>query len=303
MSRGAARSTLNGAEEAAQEALENGANALGGALAGFFRAAGERAGILFSPVTLLVGGLGSGVFAYDGRTRQPGRDAKRPRGFQPEDTIPEAARVAVPGSIFATAVACAFLPGTSFLSHARAGASAAKLAGARGRAELLEIVATKGATALAHSSVRKAFITQFGTIEEGLMTAGDLVAPGDLQVRAVEVAGGFQAPWAGGEMPRVAGDAHAIVVGDARGLFVALTLTELPEGASLEPFETTVPLTAAPVLRGSQRVSPGLPLSQGNDARVLGEARRVTGAFVRVGDRTIAVTMDSDGRRVHAGSL
>ena len=48
------------------------------------------------PVQILVGGAGAGLLAIDGRVRQPGIGAPRPRGFMSAEEIPDAARVGVP---------------------------------------------------------------------------------------------------------------------------------------------------------------------------------------------------------------
>jgi hypothetical protein len=281
MARGRAAATDPGAEEAAQLALTDGATALGAALSGFFSAAGRLPGVLFGPVSLLVGGLGAGVFAYDGRPRQPGKEAKRPRGFEEGDAIPLAARVAIPGSIFAAAVACAFHPGTSFLASARRGVSAAKHAGFPNRAAFLEIVASQGATALSHAQVQKAFLTQFGVVEGGLVTRSDLVASAGIQVRAQVVDGGWCSPWSDESSLDCVEKTHAIVAGDVQGVFAALSYSELRQGALLEPYDVNVPLAAVPVRRGLSRVTPGTPLGHGDGLKIeesLGEVRGVSAA-------------------------
>src|SRR5690606_28735646 len=121
MARGRAIATENSAEEAAQMALVEGATALGAALTGFFSAAGKMPGVLFGPVSLLVGSLGEEVFDYDGRDRQQSKEAKRPRGIEEGETIPSAAKAAVPGGVFAAAVACVLQPRSSQLSCERRG--------------------------------------------------------------------------------------------------------------------------------------------------------------------------------------
>ena len=96
------------AEEAAIAQLSQGGSAVGAVLAGFFAAAGGYSGVLLSPLTILVAGIGTGGRAFDGRLRQPGLGTKRPRGFLPEEAIPSAARIAVPASVAAAAVANAY---------------------------------------------------------------------------------------------------------------------------------------------------------------------------------------------------
>ncbi len=163
------------AREAAETVFKSSGSSLQAALTGFFVAAAHDPGVLFSPVSLLVGGVGSGVFAYDGRCRQPGKEAKRPRGFLNDDEVPTPARVAVPGSVAALAVACAFQSGTTLLSCVRPGVHAAKSSGAKQRSVLLEYVASLGATALQEPSVKRAFVSQFGAVEQGTIGVADLV--------------------------------------------------------------------------------------------------------------------------------
>ena len=59
------------AEEAALAQLSQGGSAVGAVLAGFFAAAGGYSGVLLSPLTVLVAGIGTGGRAFDGRLRQP----------------------------------------------------------------------------------------------------------------------------------------------------------------------------------------------------------------------------------------
>src|SRR5687768_17130658 len=109
------------AEEAAQSHLTaQGGSAVGAVLTGFFAAAGAYSGVLLSPLTVLVGGIGTGGRAFDGRVRQPGLATNRPRGFLPEETIPTAARVGVPMTVAAAAVAYAYDGGKSLGSLVKA---------------------------------------------------------------------------------------------------------------------------------------------------------------------------------------
>src|SRR5579862_9799569 len=80
---------------AAEELLRKG-NALDAAVAGVFAACALSPGALLGPVQILVGGAGSGLRALDGRVRQPGIGAPRPRGWQEGEEIPDAARVGAP---------------------------------------------------------------------------------------------------------------------------------------------------------------------------------------------------------------
>ena len=91
--RALARSNDPLCEAAAGEELAKGGSAVDAVLSGYFAAAGAYPGVLLGPVTLLIGGTGSGDRAFDGRVRQPGKNAKRPRGTLPGEEPPLAARV------------------------------------------------------------------------------------------------------------------------------------------------------------------------------------------------------------------
>ena len=75
-------------EAAAEELLGKG-NAVDAVVAGVFAAAAISPGVLLGPVQILVGGAGAGLLAIDGRVRQPGIGAPRPRGFTTGDDIPD----------------------------------------------------------------------------------------------------------------------------------------------------------------------------------------------------------------------
>lgn len=261
--------TQGEAQEASQQALAGHGNALFSAFCGFFAAAGVSPGVLFSPVSLLVGGLGAGTFSYDGRARQPGREAKRPRGF--ERDVPISARVAVPGSLSALSVACAFHPSTSLLAASRVGVSIAKSVGAKNRAWLIDITAGLGAKFLSEARLRRELLVQFGPPEQGNWGPPDLVASADIQKLPVPSFGNDEAltlPWHTTEtrptdlLEREAwGTSHCIVVVDATGLFVALSYRDLPGIVTLGEFEVVMPAFAVPVLRGVPRVTPGEALN------------------------------------------
>ena len=82
-------------EAAAAEVLRRG-NAVDAVVAGVFAACAGSPGVLLGPVQLLVGGAGAGLQAFDGRVRQPGIGAPRPRGLLASEEVPLAARVGVP---------------------------------------------------------------------------------------------------------------------------------------------------------------------------------------------------------------
>lgn len=291
------------AREAAENVFQGNGSALQAALTGFFVAAAHDPGVLFSPVSLLVGGVGSGVFAYDGRCRQPGKEAKRPRGFLNPEEVPATARVAVPGSVAALAVACAFQSGTTLLSCVRPGVHAAKTSGAKERSILLEYVASLGATALQEPSIKRAYISQFGAVEQGTVGAADLAPAADLQVPVSKSGEAFKLPWAEpcSSAREDHGEGHAIVAVDAKGLFVAMTYRSLPAGARLEPFDTTVPSLSIPVMRGLTRITPGAPLSCPAEMEIIstssGRFEQVV-AIPRMGAAPLRLYRDSETQEV-----
>lgn len=65
-------------------------------IAGFLAAAVCNPSVLLGAGVLMVTGRGEGLHIFDGRALQPGIGSARIRGFLPQDSIPDAARVAVP---------------------------------------------------------------------------------------------------------------------------------------------------------------------------------------------------------------
>src|SRR5689334_4758300 len=82
-------------EAAAEELLRKG-NAVDAVIAAVYAACASSPSVLLGPVQILVGGGGAGLRAMDGRVRQPGIGAPRPRGFREDEELPDAARVGVP---------------------------------------------------------------------------------------------------------------------------------------------------------------------------------------------------------------
>ncbi len=255
-------------EEAATDYLLAGGSALGAVLCGFFAAAGGHAGVLLGPVSILVAGAGVGARAFDGRLRQPGLGTKRPRGFQDGETIPDAARIAVPAGVSAALVALAY-DGTQKLgSVIKPGVQRAQRGNAPERASLLRRVRAVGATALQEPSFVRALLRDAGPSQGGLLTPSDFVPPTDVDQPAAErpVEGGavIEVPWAGEDLSLPEGSdigiGCSVVSVDVRGLFAALCYRRLTDGFVFEEVELEAPLGAFPVQRGIPRRSPGGPL-------------------------------------------
>jgi hypothetical protein len=253
------------AEAAANEHLTAGGGALDAVLAGVFAAGGNAPGVLLGPLTILIGGVGQGARALDGRLRQPGLGAKRPRGFVAGETVPEAARVAAPAALAAALVAHAY--GTASLrSIVRAGIVAAERANAPERARVLERVAQVGASALSEAAYRRGLLRVASASEGGVLTPRDLEPPQDIDVPATELMaeGGrmIVAPWASevSAANEAAGRGAAVAAIDIHGLLATALYRVADVGLWIEELQMVAPLVAAPVQRGVPRVSPGTRL-------------------------------------------
>jgi len=248
-------------EEAARQELAASKSAVAAVVAGYFAAAGARSGVLLAPLTLLVAGVGAGGRAFDGRLRQPGLGAKRPRGLLPGQGAPRAVRLALPTTVAALSVALIYDRVRTVTSLARVGASAAREAGAPARAALLERVAQVGPGAFAEARFVQPLLHVAGAAEGGLLAQGDFQPPADVSAdAAVERARAdvtLQAPWARDVASESLGVGHAVCAADARGVFAALCYREITDGIELSELELTAALAAVPVRRGERRVRPG----------------------------------------------
>jgi len=282
MQRAACISSHPLAAEYGARALETRDSALEAVLVGFFAAAAAEPGVLFGPLALLAGGTGEGGRAYDGRARQPGLLGKRPRGYLPGQQPGPAARVAVPTGISALAVSTSYHGQVNLDACCRPAITLARQQGALGRAELLTHVGGLGARALTESGLLRAWISQFGPVQEGQVTSADLGTQTELDFLVGDRDGELHLPW---ETPASeegataqGGVPHALVAVDARGLFVGLQFTVLASDVELVGYEVTVPLLATPVWRGVPRIAPGTPLGTIPPLRL----GRDAGAIVRI---------------------
>ena len=251
------------AEEAAQEFLLSGGSAVGAVLSGYFSACGGYAGVLLGPLTILVAGTGVGARAFDGRLCQPGRGAKRPRGFLADDPIPDAARIAVPASVAAALVAHAYDGSQKLGAIVKPGVSRAERSGADSRAEILRRIRAVGASALSEPQFVRPMLHAGGLSEGGMITPSDFAAILELDAPAVsrplEVGSVFEAPWASIAEP-ARGIGCALCAVDSRGVFVALSYRRTTDGIAIDELELEAPEAAVPVERGVERVSPGTRL-------------------------------------------
>ncbi len=256
------------AEEAAQAQLGQGGSAVGAVLAGFFAAAGGYSGVLLSPLTLLVAGIGTGGRAFDGRLRQPGLGTKRPRGFLPEDTVPAAARVAVPAGVAAAAVANLYDGGKSLGSLVKHGILRAERAGAEARAEVLARVRSLGQVALGEQSFMRPFLRLAGPSEGGLITPSDFSSISDIDhaasTRQFDGVDYLEPPWAEAPsdepLPSELGIGAVVCAVDVRGVFAAAAYFRPSDGLELDDLALLAPFVAVPTQRGVTRQAPGSSL-------------------------------------------
>ncbi|HEY2517221.1 MAG TPA: hypothetical protein VGI39_40390 [Polyangiaceae bacterium] len=297
--RAVATASEGSAAEAAMAVLAKG-NAVDAVIAGVFGAAAASASVLLGPVHLLFGGAGLGLRAVDGRTRQPGKGAPRPRGFTPEQTIAPASRVGISALPAALAAALAS-SGTSTLSQVMAPA----VASASGpRKDLLKKLAQRGPSYLASEPIAGEIVAACGRLAGGLVTVEDLedVLPAITPVDETPLAGGGRVatfvPW---RLPliteRGAGEARAgthteiVAATDHRGLFAVGCYERSDDGVRIEELDITAPFTATPVLRGQPRVRPGEAILSAAPIALL---RSTSEAAL---DVAVAVARDPDAER------
>ena len=257
------------AAEAALAALERG-NAMDAVAAGVLAAAAATPSVLLGPVQILVGGAGAGLRAIDGRTRQPGMGAPRPRGFREEDAVAPASRVAVPAlpAAIATALATA---GAGSLARALGPAVDIARGLSEARMAVLKRLAKNGVGALAEGRLADELVAAAGRAVGGLLSVDDLSRVRPVVTACAASAGARSmatAPWGADAVRdpdaegRDASDASIVEVVaacDARGL-VAIACYEAPlDGVSILELGLVAPFAAAPVRRGEPRVRPGEP--------------------------------------------
>jgi gamma-glutamyltranspeptidase/glutathione hydrolase len=261
--RALARSNDPICEAAASEELAKGGSAIDAVLAGYFAAAGAYPGVLLGPVTLLLGGTGSGDRAFDGRVRQPGKNAKRPRGTLPGQEPPSASRVGVPSSVPALAVAVGYGAQATLNRLVQPGVALARERGAERRAGVLARVGEVGALAFSEPELSRALVRAFGAPNGGLVTPADFARPEGLDVPATRDEQGaaplLVVPWAEQATAAFVRGATVSAI-DINGMFMAAAFECQPDALYVEELELSAPLLAAPTMRGVPRVTPGSPL-------------------------------------------
>jgi hypothetical protein len=295
----AAGATVGGAADAAHQALAANGSAVDAVVAGFFAAAGLDPGVLLGSAAAIVGNVGSGVRAFDGRPLQPGKGAPRPRGFVEGVAVPSAAYVGVPRAVPMVMLLHTYGGRSGLSALAKYGADAATSVDAKTRAKVLRRVGAAGPLGLRTEGVHDALLAAGNSLAGGVLTEEDLESalPADADGRALSVPLPRSAAGGGAPVeaePRVPVEDESrvpvegaeagvsvsvwpwsadgvsgadpgwiidvIVAADARGNVAALSYAHQPEGIALPAVELAVPLSAVPVRRGVTRIPPGAVL-------------------------------------------
>lgn len=273
------------AEAAATRILKQRGTATDALLAGFWAAAGARAEVLFSPAQMLVAGPGVGPRAFDGRARQPGRGAPRPRGFLDGQPVPEAARIAVPTSTGMLAIAHALDGHLTLHRLLEPAFEMAQERGAKGREVVLRRIAAAGVAALREPAILRPLLAVSGTATGGLLTEADMaeVRPDSAppQVLGAKGAGRGRAlvvsPWQGPSVPHRTQE--IIAAADARGVLGVMSYAPDPQGVAVPELELLLCRDASVVLRGVPRVRPGAVLACPAPIAIATEATRPVFGF------------------------
>lgn len=259
MATSAAAASEGHVAQAARAALARG-NAVDAVVAGVLAAVAAAPGVLLGPVQILVAGAGAGLLAVDGRVRQPGLGAPRPRGTLAGGAVPQAARVGVPAMPAALAAALAAAGSVTLRRVCLEAAEAARPVSAQ-RAAVLASIARRGAPAMADEAIAGELAAVAGRAAGGVLTGRDLssVRPGlgHPKERALEPAGWLRVPWREGAAD--GSRAHVVVAADRRGMLCAACYESTDEGLPVPALGLVAPALAAPVMRGETRVRPGEP--------------------------------------------
>jgi gamma-glutamyltranspeptidase/glutathione hydrolase len=313
---GAASSTSARASVAAMQALhaepgQPAGTAVDGLVAGVLALAASRAEVLLGAATILLGGTGEGLHVVDGRARQPGLDAPRPRGFVEGAVVPDAAGIAAPGLPSALALAHAGRGERTLLELARLAVADAK-GTEKSRVDAIVAFGRSGTAFLRTGAIRDALLSACARSLGGVLTAADLddAARDVIDPQGVELGARTWsvAPWTSllDEAPGEARDEDAspspveiVAVVDGRGTFALAAVVVAARSLALEGVGLAAPLLAEPVRRGIPRVAPGKPLPMSAPIALSRRRERSAGDFGGI-DLGLGVGGSSDAPRTFA---
>jgi hypothetical protein len=257
--RAAAASEVHVAQ-AALDALRRG-NATDAIVAGVLVAAAASPAVLLGPIQILAGGTGTGLLAIDGRVRQPGLAAPRPRGFLATDRVPEAAYIGASALPAALAVALGSL-GTSAMQRALGPAISWARANAPERLIALNALARKGALGLTEEPIAVELLAIGGRAVGGLLTRDDLSTVRPTVERRTErslgTSGVFRVPCSTEESPEPR-CVQVLATCDSRGRVAIACYETSDDAVPIPALGLAAPRHAAPVMRGKRRAAPGTP--------------------------------------------
>lgn len=285
--------------EGIQGPLEGlGGTAVDRVLGGLWVAAALHPGIILGSVQLMMTGPGLGSKCIDGRVRQPGQGADRPRGHT--GAPPDAAFAGAPMMPTATIAASAAF-GTLTLRQVTAPARSIAKEVNRARARVIDRFSEQGPGAQA--SLVEALVFALGPLHGGALTAKDL-SPKTPEVSAVVV--DREGPYRFGT-PAWSADTRDLVqpcdvicCADARG-YIAIAVLHHPEGGKMvDDLGLRAPPLATPVRRGVTREPVGSAVPASFPAAVLGAADATDGAFTH--GLTAAGSLEALAERVRGAS-
>jgi hypothetical protein len=255
MPRGVAASSDAAAEDAATQLIADGGNAIDAVMAGFLGAAASRAGVLLSPLVVMVAGVGVGPRCFDGRCVQPGANTPRPRGFVEGDTIPATARAAAPRSLATLSLLHAYGAARPMRAIARPALARAKNTP---RLEVIEAFVSRGSNMLSKSHMSRALVRAAGTAVGGLLSEADLHAAPDEEGVSfyAQPIGELALPPLDDEGPRAS---EVLVVADGRGRVAVIAFSPDDGGVEVPELGLRLCRDAEPVRRGISRITPGTP--------------------------------------------
>lgn len=240
------------------------ATAIDAVLAGVLALAAQYPAVLLSAGTILLGGTGEGLLAVDGRARQPGLEAPRPRGFQDPSAVPDAAKIAAP-----------LLPAALMLAHAgrgtrtRTAMARLALASAAGklddaRTESLRAFGREGGSILRAGPIREALLAAAARSVGGTLTREDLDALRADVARArtvqIEQREWALSPFDTSDNTRADGELAVVAACDTHGALAIASVLIPTFTVALPEVGLAAPLLARPVLRGVPREPTGAPL-------------------------------------------